>query len=126
MNNTASHILRVGLGITFIVIGFVVWAAPQGWAGFLQPWARKLMPGDIVRTMKSTAVLDVILGVWLLVNRATWIPAFIASAHLLIILITTTAMGVIIERDLGLLAAALALFFQTAPRAILAKLGVKS
>lgn len=126
MNNLASHILRVGLGITFIVIGFVVWAAPEGWAGFLQPWARNFMPSDIVSTMKSTAALDVILGVWLLVNRVAWLPALIASAHLLIILITTTAMGVIIERDLGLLAAALALFFQTAPRAVRAKLGVKS
>jgi len=122
MNSTASHILRVGLGITFIVIGFVVWLAPEAWGSFVQPWAVKFMPGGLVATMKNTAILDIVLGSWMLTNRAVWIPALIATLHLLVILITTTTTGLIIERDIGLFFAALALFFATAPKKICEKL----
>lgn len=122
MNQTAASILRVGLGITFIIIGFVVWQAPEAWGSFVQPWAVKFMPGGLLATMKNTAILDIVLGLWLLTNRAVWIPALIATLHLLVILITTTTANVIIERDIGLFFAALALFVATMPKRMCEKL----
>lgn len=118
MNSLAVHILRIGLGATFILIGFSVWAAPEAWGSFVQPWALAFLPKDIASFMKSTAIVDMFLGVWMLVNRGTWIAALVASLHVLVILITTTTMGVIIERDVAIFAATLALFLDTMPHTI--------
>jgi uncharacterized membrane protein YphA (DoxX/SURF4 family) len=125
MNKTAYRVLRIGLGITFIWLGALIWQSPEAWGGFIQPWALKLLPGDLISTMKQTAILDMILGVWMIIGWRVWIPALIGSTHLAVVLITTTgSWSNIVVRDIGLIAATLALFLETMPDKIKMKLKI--
>ena len=108
VTTSAYRILRVGMGITFLWIGILIFRDPIAWGGFIQPWALKLLLVPLRQTMISTAILDMILGVLFLIDRWTWIAAFLASAHLVIILVTS-GINEVTVRDIGLLGATIAL-----------------
>lgn len=114
MTKTSFHILRVGLAVTFLWIGALILKEPSAWGGYLQPWAVGLLPIPLAQIMISTAILDLIIGFLLLLNLYTWFPAILAAIHLVIILITSGITDITI-RDIGLLAAALALVYETWP-----------
>lgn len=115
MNKISFHILRVGLAITFLWIGFLILKEPEAWGGYLQPWAINLLPISIAQVMTSTAILDLAIGFFLLLNFYTWLFAFLAALHLIIVLITSGITDITV-RDIGLLAAALALLYETWPK----------
>jgi uncharacterized membrane protein YphA (DoxX/SURF4 family) len=104
---TARHILRIGLGITFLWIGLLIFRDPEGWTGFLRPWVANLLPAPR-EAIQLTAVFDFLLGVFLLANFFTTLAAALAAIHLLLVLIVS-GINDITVRDIGLLAAALAL-----------------
>ncbi len=125
MNKLAFHILRIGLAITFIWIGFMIWQTPDAWSGYMQPWAVKLMPIPIGEAMMGTAVLDIILGLVLLSNYFVWIAALVATIHLIIILIVSGITDITV-RDIGLVAATLALCIDSLPENIRGKIKILS
>lgn len=111
MNNLkqlANIILRIGLAITFLWIGILIFRDPSGWGGYLQPWARGLLPLPLEQVMIGTAILDVIIGFLLLINVLTWLAALIGAIHLIIVL-TVSGMNAITVRDIGLLAGCVSL-----------------
>lgn len=114
MKLTAQTILRIGLGVTFIWIGIMIWQDPLGWGGFIKPWALSLMVGSLEQTMKVTAVGDIVIGLWLLVGWKTWLPSALALLHLLVVVITS-GINSFTVRDIGLMGAALALVITTWP-----------
>ncbi len=114
MNKTAYHILRVGLGITFAAIGYMILRAPDLWASFLQPWAVRLVPGSLYSMMISTAWLDIAVGVFLIANVFTWLAALIGAGHIAIVLVTCGITDITV-RDIGLFTAALALSIERLP-----------
>lgn len=61
--------------------------------------------------MMGTALLDVLIGALLLLNFYTWLAAGVGALHLVIVLITSGFNSVTI-RDIGLLAASVALALQ--------------
>ncbi len=110
MNLVAYRILRIGMGITFVYIGILIWQSPLSWGSFIQPWALKFLHFPLEQTMKVSAVFDVVIGAWLFFGTWARIAAFLAAAHLAVILVTTTgSFTSIIVRDIGLLAGCLAL-----------------
>lgn len=121
----AVHILRVGLGMTFLWIGVLIFRDPQFWGGFLQPWAVDLLPVPVESAMISTAILDFLVGLLLLVDVLTWLVALLATLHLTVVLITA-GIDVVTVRDIGLLAGALALLWAKLPKHILKKGETKS
>lgn len=108
MKKSAFHILRVGVAITFLWIGVLIFKDPQAWGGFLQPWATNLLPVPLGQAMVGTAILDILVGVVLLSGFFVWVAAAVGSIHLIIVLITVGINDVTV-RDIGLLAATLAL-----------------
>ncbi|MBI2551303.1 hypothetical protein HYV73_03070 [Candidatus Uhrbacteria bacterium] len=115
MKKTSSyHILRIGLGLTFLWIGILILQDPFYWGGFIKPWAADLIPGTIKNAMISTAILDLAVGVVLLVDYKTWVAALIGSAHILIVLITV-GIDAITVRDLGLLAGTISILWDDLP-----------
>ncbi|MEK7498844.1 MAG: hypothetical protein AAB611_03245 [Patescibacteria group bacterium] len=115
MNKAGFHILRVGVAITFLWIGILIFRDPVGWGSYLQPWAAKLLFVPIKEAMIGTAILDIVVGGWLLfVDRFMWIAAALASAHLIIVLVTSGITDITV-RDIGLLAATVALLVETLP-----------
>ena len=105
MKNLPFHILRIGLGITFLWIGVLIFQAPEVWGGFIQEWARPFIPIPIVQAMIGAAILDIIVGILLLVNVFTWVAGFLGALHIGVVLITVGINDVTV-RDIGLFAAA--------------------
>src|SRR3989338_6096827 len=120
MNNGTYHILRVGMGITFLWIGILIFRSPETWGGMLAPWAYNLLPVPIEQAMMSTAVLDVIVGLLLIVDVATWAAALVGSIHLIIVL-ATVGIDEITVRDIGLLTGCIAIMWNALPEKFRAK-----
>lgn len=108
MEKSAYHILRVGLAITFLWIGILIFRNPEAWGGYLQPWAAKLIPIPLAQVMIGTAILDMMIGFLLLIDALTWLVATISAIHLVIVLLVS-GINAITVRDIGLLSSSLAL-----------------
>lgn len=115
MKKTSSHILRVGLAITFLWIGVLIFKQPEAWGGYLQPWAAGLLPIPIAQAMIGTAFLDIAIGVLLLIGSFVWLAALVGVIHLIIVL-TVSGIADITVRDIGILAAAVALLADSLPK----------
>lgn len=106
------HILRVGLGITFLWVAVLIIKDPASWGLVIKPWAVGLLSIPLKQAMIGTAILDAIIGVLLLVDVLTWLAALLASIHLAIVL-TVAGIDQITFRDIGLLAGALAILIDS-------------
>ena len=102
------HILRVGLAITFLWIGILIFKDPLAWGAYLAPWAANLLPIPLEQAMIGTAILDIVIGIFLLIDVWAWLAALVGAIHLVIVL-TVSGINPITVRDIGLLAGALAL-----------------
>ena len=108
MTPPAFHILRVGMAITFLWIGILIFKEPEAWGLYLQSWAVDLLPISLKQAMIGAALLDILVGIFLLINIFTWVAAFFGAVHLIIIL-ATAGINAVTVRDIGLLAAIIAL-----------------
>ena len=125
MKKASFHILRIGLAVTFLWIGVLIFKQPEAWGGYLQPWAAKLLPIPITQAMVATAILDIGIGVLLLVNRLVWMAALAGAIHLIIVLATSGVTDITV-RDVGLLAAALALAVNFLPKSFYDKIMLRA
>lgn len=112
--NGTYHILRVGLGITFLWIAVLIFRNPEFWGGFLQPWAAGILPIPLYEAMIGTAALDAVIGLLFLVDVGVWVAALVGAIHLGIVLITTGITEVTV-RDIGLFTGTIALFWTNLP-----------
>lgn len=106
--NYTENIIRVGLGVTFVWIGILIFGSPEAWGGALQPWVVSLLPVDLRTAMIQTAVFDITVGFFLLIEVMPAFFSLLALAHLVTVIIAVGITG-ITARDIGLAAAALAL-----------------
>lgn len=114
MKKSSFHILRVGLGTTFLWIGILILKDPQGWGGFVLPWAYSLLPFSLEKTMLGIAVFDIIAGLMMIVGYRTGWAAFLGALHLAVVL-TVSGINTVTVRNIGLLAAALAVWTSSLP-----------
>lgn len=111
----AFHILRVGIAVTFLWIGILIFASPEAWGNLLLPWAAGVLPVSLEQAMLGTAVLDIVIGLFLLLDVYTWFFSLMALVHLgIVIIVAGITPGT--ARDIGLFAGCLALIFETWPR----------
>ncbi|MBI2639279.1 MAG: hypothetical protein HYW90_00090 [Candidatus Sungbacteria bacterium] len=115
MRNAVFHIVRVGTAITFLWVGVLILQDPENWGGLLRPWAAGLLPLSVAQTMVGTAVLDIAIGFFLLIDRWTFLFSLFAFFHLLAVL-TVVGIDAVTVRDIGLAASALALAVGSWPR----------
>lgn len=115
MMKISFHILRVGLAITFLWVGVLIFKQPEAWGGYLQPWAAGLLPIPIAQAMIGTAILDIVIGFLLLIDSFVWLAALVGAIHLIIILAVSGITDITV-RDIGILAAALALMAESLPK----------
>jgi uncharacterized membrane protein YphA (DoxX/SURF4 family) len=121
MNKTSYHILRVGLAITFLWIGVLIFKQPEAWGGYLKPWAAGLLPIPIAQAMIGTAILDIVIGFLLLIDAFVWLAALVGAIHIIIVL-TVSGITDITVRDIAILAAAIAVMADSLPPAIINKI----
>ena len=102
-------ILRIGLGITFVMAGVLILKDEDKWTHMLPGWLSKHLP-SAESFMVVTAIGDLILGAWLLSGYFTGIVASLAALHLAGVLIVS-GKGEFHEvyRDIGLLFGCIAL-----------------
>ena len=117
---SAYHIMRVAMGITFAWVGILIFKEPESWSGFVQPWIADLLPFPLVQAMIAVAILDLLIGLLLLVDAWVWIVAAVAASHLALVL-AVAGIDQVTVRDIGLLGAAIMLFWEDAPEALKAK-----
>lgn len=122
MKKTSFHILRVGTAITFLWIGVLIFKQPEAWGGFLQPWATGLLPIPIREAMIGAAFLDIVVGALLLFDSFIWLAALVGAVHLITVL-TVSGINDVTVRDIGILAAVLALMWDSLPKNFIDKIG---
>ena len=115
MKKVSFHFLRVGLAITFLWIGILIFKNPGAWGGYLQPWAAGLLPIPLSQAMIGTAILDITIGAFLLFDFLVWFAALVGAIHLVIVL-TVSGITDITVRDIGLLVVALAIVIDSLPQ----------
>lgn len=120
MKKSGFHILRVGLGITFLWIGVLIFKQPEAWGGYLKPWAAGLLPIPLSQAMIGTAILDIVIGFLLLVDVLTWLASLLAIIHLVVVL-TVSGITDITVRDIAILTGAIAILFDSLPQNFLDK-----
>ena len=121
MKRISFHILRTGLAITFLWIGVLILRNPEAWSGYLQPWAAGLLPIPLAQAMMGTAILDITIGAFLLINFLPWLVASVGAVHLAVILIVSGITDITV-RDIGLLAGTLALIIDSSPPSIIRRI----
>ena len=121
MRKASFHFLRVGLAITFLWVGILIFKNPEAWGGYLQPWAVVFLPVPLEQAMIGTAILDVVIGAFLLFDFLPWLAALAGAIHLAIVL-TVSGITDITVRDIGLLVGALALMIDSLPQGLLNKI----
>lgn len=118
MDNKLSFLtLRIGLGITFLWIGILILKDPVGWGAMAAPKIQNLLPISIKTIMINTAVLDIVIGIFLINNFfpfLIWLAASIGTLHLTMVLIIT-GIDAITVRDIGLLGGTAAISIKTWP-----------
>ncbi|OGZ28587.1 MAG: hypothetical protein A2931_01620 [Candidatus Niyogibacteria bacterium RIFCSPLOWO2_01_FULL_45_48] len=108
MNNYAFHVLRVGMAITFLWVGVLIFQSPEAWTGFIKPWVADILITTPEKAMIGTAIFDIIVGFLLLIDFWTFWASFFAALHLALVLLVS-GIDAITVRDIGLLAGALAM-----------------
>jgi uncharacterized membrane protein YphA (DoxX/SURF4 family) len=107
--NIPSLMLRLGLGFVFMYAAVASLLQPLEWSGFLpSPLAKVLHPTLAVRLL---AVFEIILALWLLSDRYRRYAAALATLMLAGVILANLSQLFVTFRDVGLLCAALALFF---------------
>lgn len=115
MKKNSFEILRIGLAITFLWIGILIFKNPEAWGGYLQLWAIKLLPIPIGKVMIGAAISDIAIGIFLLFNIFTWFAAFTGAIHISIVLITSGITDITV-RDIGLLTGIIAVMVDSLSR----------
>ena len=124
MKKVSYAALRIGLGVTFLWIGVLIFRNPVEWSFYVQPWAAKLIPGTLAHAMTATALLDMLVGVLLLLDTFVWLAALLGALQLVVVM-GTTAVSEITARDAGLLLAAFALMIETLPAKFAARFSAR-
>lgn len=114
MKILSFHILRIGIAITFLWIGVLIFKDPQAWGLYLRPWATDLLPVPLEQVMIITALLDISIGVLLLINVLTWLVGLVGAIHIAAVLIVS-GINAVTVRDIGLFSAVLALAIHAWP-----------
>ncbi len=102
-----SFLLRVGIALTLLYAATAAFLDPTSWVGYLPAWVRSLVPaGPLLATF---SILEIALGLWLISGKQPRLAGMAAAATLFAITVANIQELDIVFRDIGLLAASLAI-----------------
>jgi len=102
-----SFLLRLGLAVAFLYAAVAAILDPTSWVGFIPLWLRDIIPGDIFLIIHSVG--EIVLALWLLSGKRTYLAALLASAAMFFIIIFNFGALDIVFRDVAILFMAIAL-----------------
>ena len=101
-------ILRIGIAFSFIYVAFSAFLNPANWIGFIPDFATLgLVSKELF--LQIHAVIDLILGLWLLWGNKTFYAAIVSAIFLAGIILFNLGSMDTIYRDISILLAAVAL-----------------
>lgn len=115
MRSASYHILRVGVAVTFLWIGVLILKQPEVWGGYIESWVVRLLPISVIQMMILTAFLDIVIGIFLLIDSYVWLAALAGAIHLIIVLAASGITDITV-RDIAILAGTLALMVDSLPK----------
>src|SRR3990167_10778240 len=105
----AGVLLRLGIAFTFFYAAFSSFSNPFAWIGFFPLWSRGLLPAETL--LNGFSIYEIGLGFWLLAGYKLRLGSILAAASLAAVTAFNLGAMEIVFRDIGLMFAALALFF---------------
>lgn len=108
-------ILRIGLFLTFIWVGYLVLREPLVWGSYINKWVLEFIPLDIKRFMMITGIVDILIGVSFLHRRTVFLASVFGSLHLASILLVSGVNEATV-RDIGLLGGTISIFIKYLPK----------
>lgn len=84
---TTSLLLRIGLGVEFVVFGYGKLTDVASWIGFIPPWMSPLLPMPVVTLLQVIGIIELALGVLLLAGLWVRVIAALSALHLLGVLV---------------------------------------
>jgi len=102
-----SFFLRAGLALVFLYAAISSFLNPSSWIGFIPLFLRNLVDANLLLTLFS--IYEIILGVWLLSNRAIFYASLLSALTMLGIIISNFGALDIVFRDIAILFSAIAL-----------------
>lgn len=112
MKHASYHVLRVGLGITFLWIGILIIQNPTSWSSYLLPWSKDLLDGWAIPIMYVIAGFDLLIGLLLLLDALLWLVAIVGILHLIVALLATGITALTVH-DITLIAALIAIYLES-------------
>lgn len=106
---TASLIIRIGLAAVFAYAAIDAFREPAAWVSYIPVFTTKFIAAKIALDLIS--VFQLALVIWLLTGKYIKYAAVISAALLSGIMLFNFSTFLITFRDLGLVAAAIALVF---------------
>jgi len=109
----AKSLLQLGLAFVLIYAGIDALRYPLDWVGFVPTWVR-IFHVSRESFLMAHSIGEIVIGLWLLIDKAIRIAALLAFLDLLAIIVFSgfdRAVFTTTFRDVGLLFMALALIF---------------
>ncbi|MDO8599133.1 MAG: DoxX family protein [bacterium] len=85
--STTSLLLRLGLGIEFVIFGYGKLTDLASWIGFVPPWMSPLLPMPVGIFLQVVGVAELVLGALLIAGLWVRVVAALSAFHLLGVLI---------------------------------------
>jgi uncharacterized membrane protein YphA (DoxX/SURF4 family) len=104
-----TWLLRAGLALVFLYASINSFLSPQDWVGYFPQFMRDVVPVSILLPVFS--VYELALAAWLLSGIYVKYAALLAAATLAGIVVSNFSLLPISFRDMALMLAALALYF---------------
>lgn len=79
---TTSLLLRLGLGIEFVLFGHGKLTNIASWIGYIPPWMSPLIPMPVTTFLQAVGVVELVLGVLLIVGLWVRVVAILSALHL--------------------------------------------
>jgi uncharacterized membrane protein YphA (DoxX/SURF4 family) len=105
---TAALILRFGLAFVLIYAAISAFQQPFEWIGYVPSQLSHVVAP--ATALKLLSILQLIIGGWLIIGKYTKYAALATALVLFGVIVTNGSQLIITFRDIGLLAAAAALF----------------
>ncbi len=112
MKQSSFNILRIGLAVTFLMIGLLILRSPEAWGNYLSPWAMEIVPIPIRQLMILSGIFDILVGSFLLIGFMTRLSAILATIHIIFVLVASGITEVTI-RDIAILTIAAVLSMES-------------
>ncbi len=102
-----DQLLRLAIGFPFLYASLGSFTSPEDWIWYIPDWLAHLVPPEPL--LLGHGAFELLLGGWLLIGKKTMLAAYVAAIDLTINTLLNIETFSVVFRDVGLLAAAIAL-----------------